>query len=68
MIPACPHCKAKLLEHHAADCRHWGQVLPSEVPGYIESVLRSLRKCRPPCPRFDTWTEEEHSKDCPANH
>jgi len=31
--------------------------------------LRAPKKspCRPPCPRFDTWTEEEHSKDCPAN-
>lgn len=41
-IPSCPLCKAKLTEHHAASCKHWGQVLPSEIPGYLESVLAEL--------------------------
>jgi len=41
----CPHCGQRLLEHHAPTCVHWGQVVPSEIPGLIESTLvEVLRK------------------------
>lgn len=46
--PACPGCGARLLEHHAKSCKHWGQVLPSEVPGFIESVVAEMRAKEPP--------------------
>lgn len=43
-LATCPHCKAKISEHHAPTCKHWGQVLPSECPGYIESVLLLMQR------------------------
>lgn len=41
-LPVCPSCKAKLGDHHAEGCAHSGQVLPSECPGYVESVAREV--------------------------
>ena len=42
VTPACPVCNQKLGSHHTAACHYWGQVLPSECPGYIESILKEL--------------------------
>lgn len=41
--PSCPTCKAKLGDHHASTCSAGrGQVLPSEIPGYVESIAASV--------------------------
>lgn len=46
-LPECPTCKGKLGEHHAQGCTaHSGQVLPSECPGYVESVTREVLAAR----------------------
>ena len=48
--PSCPTCKAKLGEHHASTCSAgWGQVLPSEIPGYIESIAAKVTAAKDPC-------------------
>lgn len=40
--PKCVACHAPLGEHHAALCHFEGQVLPSEIPGYVESIAAEV--------------------------
>ncbi len=42
-IPKCGVCGRQLGEHHTATCKHWGQVVPSECPGAIESAIETVK-------------------------
>lgn len=40
----CGTCQEKLGDHHKKSCAHWGQVLPSECPGYLDSIVNGLKE------------------------